>query len=185
MFRLRGRSVSATVLAVAKKKKKNQPTSRLIRLKHAKQNQAKIFFPRSTRVHNSPTFLPRMGRTVHAATKCRIMTRERAAWERRRLAARTFSPLALREPEKMPRRVTAIQSDGPLTTLTKPFSAGCALPKVPRRFARPTRMPPLHALDTQALARPSGGGAGRRRIVKERSGSGGGGKKRNKTTSSS
>lgn len=70
----------------------------------------------------------------------------------------------------MPRRVTAIQSYWPLTTLTKPFSAVCALPKLPRRFARPTRMPPLHALDTQALARPSGGGGGgrRRRSVNER-----------------
>lgn len=94
---------------------------------------------------------------------------ERAAWERSSLAARTFSLLAFREPEKMPRRVTAIQSYWPLTTLTKPFSAVCALPKLPRRFARPTRMPPLHALDTQALARPSGGGGGgRRRSVNER-----------------
>lgn len=58
----------------------------------------------------------------------------------------------------MPRRVTAIQSYWPLTTLTKPFSAVCALPKLPRRFARATRTPPLHALDTQALARPSGAG---------------------------
>lgn len=55
----------------------------------------------------------------------------------------------------MPWLVTAIQSYWLVMTLTKPFSAACALPSLSARTAKEiwvsSQMPVFHAFDTQAF----------------------------------
>lgn len=67
-----------------------------------------------------------------------------------------LSPVILAEPEKVPRLVTAIQSYWIVMTLTKPFSAACALVSLSARGAKEeiwmsSQMPVFHAFDTQAF----------------------------------
>lgn len=105
-----------------------------------------------------------------AATNCRIMTRREqrengAAWQR---GAFFFAGFA----EKMPRRVTALRSYRPLTTLTKPFAAVCALPKSAKAICSSDADATASCVWTHRLwlRRPSGSDSGHwRRIVNERS----------------
>lgn len=64
--------------------------------------------------------------------------------------------LCFLEPEKMPWHVTVIPSYWPAMTLTKPFSAVCALPasltsKAAKKIWGSSQMPLIHAFDMQAF----------------------------------